>query len=224
MPGEGHTTVSEPAAVVELYGAQLESIKQYVDILASRGIDYGLIGPREADRLWERHVLNSAAVSELVPRAACVVDVGSGAGLPGLPLAILRPDLHVTLLEPLLRRTRFLELAVDELGLSKRVGVIRGRAEDHRQRYDVVTARAVAPLVRLIPWCAALRRPRGVILALKGGSAAEEVAHAKAELRAARLVAEILAVRAHPGVDPATVVRLSPAGPRQGQAMSGHAL
>jgi 16S rRNA (guanine527-N7)-methyltransferase len=211
---EGRGAMSEPPAVVDLYGEHLESIKRYVDILASRGVDYGLIGPREADRLWERHVLNSAAISELVPQAAGVIDVGSGAGLPGLPLAILRPDLRVTLLEPLLRRTRFLERAVEELDLSGRVSVIRGRAEEHRRRYEVVTARAVAPLTRLVPWCAPLRQARGAILALKGSSAAAEVASAAAELSRARLRAEILNVRAHPNVDPTTVVRLSSAGRR----------
>lgn len=138
--------------------------------------------------------------------------MGSGAGLPGLPLAILRPDLHVTLLEPLLRRTRFLDDVVAELGLTDRVLVARGRAEEHGERYDVVTARAVAPLLRLIPWCDHLRRAQGTILALKGSSAAEEVAAARAELRAARLRAEILTRRAHPSLDPAVVVLLTAIG------------
>lgn len=146
---------------------------------------------------------------ELIPRDARVVDVGSGAGLPGIPLAILRRDLEVTLLEPLLRRFRFLEEAVAELDLSPRVSVVRRRAEDYRGRFDVVTARAVAPLARLIPWCAPLREVDGMILALKGSSAGEEVAAAATELRAARLAAEILNVRATPAVEPTTVVRLS---------------
>jgi len=180
-------------------------------MLASRGIDRGLIGPREADRLWDRHVLNSVALADLIPRDARVVDVGSGAGLPGIPLAILRPDLDVTLLEPLLRRSRFLDEAVAELHLSPRVDVIRGRAEEYRGRFDVVTARAVAPLARLIPWCAPLREAAGTILALKGTSAAEEVRAAATELRAARLTAEILDVRASPSVEPTTIVRLTSA-------------
>jgi 16S rRNA (guanine527-N7)-methyltransferase len=179
--------------------------------LASRGIDRGLIGPREADRLWDRHILNSAALVELIPRDARVVDVGSGAGLPGLPLAILRRDLEVTLLEPLLRRSRFLDEAINELGLSSRVRVVRARAEDHHGRFDVVTARAVAPLARLIPWCASLRAKDGAVLALKGSSAGDEVVAAAIELRAARLAAEILTVRATPAVEPTTVVRLSSA-------------
>jgi 16S rRNA (guanine527-N7)-methyltransferase len=180
--------------------------------LASRGIDHGLIGPREADRLWERHILNSAAVSGLVPSDARVVDVGSGAGLPGLPLAILRPDLQVTLLEPLLRRTQFLDDVIEDLRLTDRVRVVRGRAEEHHERYDVVTARALAPLQRLIPWCAPLRLAQGTILALKGSSAAEEVRAARGELRKAGLRAEVLTRRAHPSVDPAVVVRLAPTG------------
>jgi 16S rRNA (guanine527-N7)-methyltransferase len=137
-----------------------------------------------------------------------MIDVGSGAGLPGIPLAVLRPDLTVTLLEPLLRRTRFLDEAVAELGLDDRVRVVRGRAEDHRARYEVVTARAVAPLPRLVPWCSPLREPDGVVLAMKGSSANEEIVAAKNILRRSGLAAELLHVRAHPGVDPTSVVRL----------------
>jgi len=155
--------------------------------------------------------LNSVALAELIPPAAGVVDVGSGAGLPGIPLAILRPDLEVTLLEPLLRRSRFLDEVVAQLGLSPRVEVIRGRAEEYRGRFDAVTARAVAPLARLVRWCAPLRQTDGAILALKGSSAADEVVAAAAELRAARLTAEILNVRAAPSVEPTTVVRLASA-------------
>lgn len=170
-----------------LFGAGAESIRQYVDILASRGIDWGLIGPREGERLWERHVLNSIAASELIPDGATVVDVGSGAGLPGIPLAILRPDLRVTLLESLLRRAGFLELAVAELGLDGRVQVVRSRAEDHRERYAVVASRAVAPLPRLIGWCAPLMTRSGRLLALKGSTAADELAESSAALGRARL-------------------------------------
>ena len=169
-----------------------------------------MIGPREADRLWDRHILNSVAVASLVAREATVVDVGSGAGLPGIPLAVLRPDLRVTLLEPLLRRVNFLNEAVEALGLADRVTVVRGRAEEHRQRYEVVLARAVAPLVKLVPWCAPLRSPTGTILALKGRSAADELSAAGPMLVGRGLAAEVLRVAAHPDVEPATVVRLSP--------------
>lgn len=150
-----------------------------------------MLGPREGERLWERHVLNCVAGDALFPGDASVVDVGSGAGLPGIPLAILRPDLRVTLLESLLRRASFLELAVTELGLDDRVRVVRSRAEDHRATYDVVTSRAVAPLPRLLGWCLPLLAPGGRILALKGSTAAEEVAGSRALLRAQRLRATV---------------------------------
>ncbi len=178
-------------ARAELFGAGAEQISQYVDILASRGIDWGLLGPREAGRLWERHVLNSVALAPLVGEGVTVVDVGSGAGLPGLPLAILRPDLSVTLLESLLRRVSFLELAVTELGLGGRVSVVRSRAEDHRARYDVVTCRAVAPLPRLVGWCTPLLARGGRLLALKGESAATELAEATPAVRRAGLTGAV---------------------------------
>lgn len=162
-----------------------------------------MLGPREGDRLWDRHVLNSIALSPLLPEGSAVVDVGSGAGLPGLPLALLRPDLTVTLLESLLRRTEFLQLAIDELGLGDRVRVVRARAEEHRGRYDVVTARAVAPLERLVGWCSSLIAPGGLMVALKGASASAELAAAAGALRRDRLsgVVRELAV---PGTDELT--------------------
>lgn len=169
------------------FGENAEQIKQYVDILLYRGIEWGLIGPREGDRLWERHILNSIAAEPLFAPGATVVDVGSGAGLPGIPLAIRRPDLTITLLESLLRRVNFLELAVAELGLTDRVRVVRGRAEEHRERYDVVTARAVATLPRLVSWCAPLMKPAGTLIALKGSTAPDELTDAADALRKARL-------------------------------------
>ena len=159
--------------------------------------------------MWERHILNSAALTELIAVGSSVGDVGSGAGLPGIPLALLRPDLRVTLIEPLLRRCTFLTETIENLGIADRVQVVRSRAEDHHQSYEVVVARAVAPLDRLIGWCNPLRADGGVILALKGKSAPNEVAAAKPQLHAAHLKAEVLTVRAHPNADPATVVRLS---------------
>ena len=192
----------------ELYGVQFPLLSRYVDILASTGVTWGLLGPREAERLWDRHVLNSAALSGLIAPGSAVADVGSGAGLPGIPLALLRPDLQMTLIEPLLRRSTFLTEAVGTLGVVDRVEVVRSRAEDHHQTYDVVVARALAPLDRLIGWCNPLRTADGVILALKGSSASDEVAAAARQLDAAQLAAEVLRVRAHPDVEPATVVRL----------------
>lgn len=169
-----------------------------------------MIGPREVDRLWERHILNSVALADLIPQDTRVVDVGSGAGLPGVPLAILRPDLEVTLLEPLLRRSIFLNQTVDGLGLAATVRVVRDRAEDHAGRYDVVMARALAPLDKLIGWCNPLRSPTGVILALKGRSAGDELRDAAPLLRRQRLAGSVLAVRASPASDPTSVVRVSP--------------
>jgi 16S rRNA (guanine527-N7)-methyltransferase len=159
--------------------------------------------------MWDRHILNSAALSNLIAADSSVADVGSGAGLPGIPLALLRPDLRMTLIEPLLRRSTFLTQTVDGLGMGDRVEVVRCRAEDHRGSYDVVVARAVAPLDRLVSLCNPLRAPGGVILALKGGSAADEVASAERQLDAAQLDAEVLKAQAHSAAEPATVVRLS---------------
>ena len=197
--------MSEPAR--NLYQSNYKTISQYVDLLVGPGVERGLIGPREVPRVWDRHILNSAALQGLVPSGSRVVDVGSGAGLPGIPLAILRPDLEVTLLEPLLRRFTFLMEAVEALHLSS-VRVVRGRAQDHRERYDVVTARALAPLDRLLGWCNPLRSPGGVILALKGQSASEEVGAAGPVLARWKLKAEILSVRVHPDSDIATVIHV----------------
>ena len=202
--------LTQPADVArELYGAQFPLLNRYVDILGSTGVAWGLLGPREADRLWDRHILNSAALSGLIAADSAVADVGSGAGLPGIPLALLRPDLRMTLIESLLRRSTFLTQTVEELEIADRVEVVRSRAEDHHQTYDVVVARALAPLDRLIGWCNPLRAPAGVILALKGSSAADEVTSARRQLDAAQLDAEVLKARAHPDVEPTTVVRIS---------------
>ena len=174
-------------------------------------MERGLIGPREVPRLWERHLLNSAAVAELVPRPCSLIDLGSGAGLPGIVLALLLPDVRVTLLEPLLRRVTFLEECVHALGLES-AEVLRGRAEELAGRIsaDVVTARAVAPLDRLAALALGLVRPGGIVLAIKGKSARQEVASARPALR--RLgVREVDVLRTGSGkVDPAaTVVRLT---------------
>jgi 16S rRNA (guanine527-N7)-methyltransferase len=200
---------SEPHAIaIATFQQNSQAIQTYAEILCGRAIDWGLLGPREADRIWDRHILNSAALSELIPNGSSVVDVGSGAGLPGIPVAILRPDLSVTLLEPLLRRSTFLTEVVDELGLGGRVTVVRERAEDHERRYDVVVARAVAPLDGLIRWCDPLRRPGGVLLALKGDSAEAQIERAAKVLRARGLQAELVDVRPHPEAEPARVVRV----------------
>jgi 16S rRNA (guanine527-N7)-methyltransferase len=166
-----------PAARV-LFADRLPLAHRYADLLATEGVIRGLIGPREAPRIWDRHLLNSAAVMEMVPDKATLTDVGSGAGLPGIPLAIARPDLTVVLVDSLARRTTFLSEVVEALGLAERVSVVRGRAEELVGTVppaDVVTARAVAPLDRLAAWCLPLTAVGGRLLALKGASAADEV-------------------------------------------------
>jgi 16S rRNA (guanine527-N7)-methyltransferase len=163
---------------------RLALAERYAELLATDGVVRGLIGPREAPRLWERHLVNCARLGDLVPDGATVCDIGSGAGLPGLVLAVSRPDLRITLVEPLLRRTTFLEEVVTELGLDH-VEVVRGRADalhGHRT-FDVVTSRAVAPLDRLLGWSMPLVAPTGSLVAMKGSSVAEEVESARAVLR-----------------------------------------
>jgi 16S rRNA (guanine527-N7)-methyltransferase len=198
------TEPAVPASAAEVFGPALDRAVEYVRLLATDGAVRGLIGPREVPRLWDRHLLNSAAVAPLVPDRARVVDVGSGAGLPGIPLALARPDLTVALLEPLARRVTFLDEVVDRLRLTN-VTVVRGRAEEGPARRelggaDVVTARAVAPLEKLAGWCLPLLRPGGRLLALKGSTAAEELAAAGPLADAAD--AEVVEV----GDPPATVV------------------
>lgn len=205
---DGQVDAPGQDVVRAVFPTEAERAERYVELLATAGVERGLVGPRETGRLWERHVLNSAAVSELVPDGVGVVDVGSGAGLPGIPLALRRPDLRVTLLEPLLRRATFLSEVVDVLGLGDRVAVVRARAEDHRATYEAVVSRALAPLPRLLGWCLPLVAPQGAVLALKGRSAADEVGEAAGELEQGRLVADVLTVRAYAAGEPTTVVRV----------------
>lgn len=177
-----------PPEAASLFGVRLPAARRFVELLAGPGAARGVIGPREIERLWHRHMLNSAVVAELITPGCRVLDVGSGAGLPGIPLALARPDLDVTLLEPMARRVVWLHEVVAELRLP--VTVHRGRAEDPAVRSecgdrDVVTARAVAPLSRLAGWCLPLLRPGGRLLALKGSGARDEVSRDLAEVRAA---------------------------------------
>jgi 16S rRNA (guanine527-N7)-methyltransferase len=163
--------------------ARLPIAEAYAHLLATDGVVRGLIGPREAPRLWDRHLVNCALLGELLPDGATVCDVGSGAGLPGLVLAIARPDLRLTLVEPLLRRTTFLDEAVERLSLAN-VEVIRARADAlHGERtFDIVTSRAVAPLDRLLTWSMPLASAHGALVAMKGLGAADEVAAATPDL------------------------------------------
>jgi 16S rRNA (guanine527-N7)-methyltransferase len=169
-----------PASAFEVFGERLPLAVAFAQRLATDGVLRGLIGPREVARLWERHLLNCAVITELVPPDARVVDVGSGAGLPGLAMACRRGDLKVDLVESLARRVAFLREVVSVLGVDETVRVVHGRAEDRKVRAMVgetewVTARAVAPLERLVKWCVPLLRRGGTLLAIKGERADAEV-------------------------------------------------
>jgi 16S rRNA (guanine527-N7)-methyltransferase len=177
-PGEGAGVSATPEAAATIFGERLETAQRYAELLATAGVEWGLLGPREVDRIWDRHILNSAALAELLERGERIIDIGSGAGLPGIPLAIARPDLEVVLLEPLLRRSEFLNEVIDELGLA--VEVVRGRAEEPgvRNRFgerDAAVSRAVASLDKLTKWSMPLLRPAGRMLAIKGERASDEV-------------------------------------------------
>lgn len=205
-------TPSVPAVARGVFASdRLPLATRYAELLATEGVLRGLIGPREAPRLWERHLLNCALLAEHVPPDASVADLGSGAGLPGVVLAIARPDLRVTLVEPLLRRTTFLEEVVTELGLD-RVEVVRGRAETLHgsRRFAVVTSRALAPLERLLGWSMPLVEPTGVLLAMKGSSVQAEIAAAGEELAAWGCAApEVLTLGADQGLFPTVAVRVA---------------
>ncbi len=174
-----------PEVARTVFGERFPLAAKFAELLATEGVIRGLIGPREAPRIWDRHILNCAVLEELIPLSASVIDVGSGAGLPGIVLAVVRPDLQVTLVEPLARRTAFLEEAVQQLDLSG-VTVVRGRAEELTGKLppaDITTARAVAPLDRLAGWCLPLTAVGGRLLAMKGSSAREEVDEHRAALQ-----------------------------------------
>lgn len=208
MSGEAEGPARD--ALTEQFPEAAEQLNRYVDILRTRGLEWGLMGPREGERMWSRHIANSLALLDVVPLGLSVADVGSGAGLPGIPLAVARPDLEVTLIEPLLRRANFLGMAVEELGLNDRVRIVRGRAEEISGRYDVVTCRAVAPLERLVRWTHRLFVPGGVLVALKGESAEEEIRVAGKILRSLGLSAEVLELRAARDVEATRAIRVSP--------------
>ena len=169
---------SPPGAAEAVFGPALEKAHLYARILAGAGVERGLLGPREVERLWDRHILNCAVVGELLQPGERVADIGSGAGLPGIPLALARPDVLVVLIEPLLRRSEFLREAIEESGID--CDVVRGRAEDRSVREevgttDVVVSRAVASLDKLTKWSTPLLRAGGRMLAIKGERADDEV-------------------------------------------------
>jgi 16S rRNA (guanine527-N7)-methyltransferase len=200
----------DPAAS-KYFGDRLSLADRYAEALATSGVERGLLGPREVPRLWHRHLLNCAAVVELVRADVRLVDVGSGAGLPGLVIAIARPDVHVTLVEPLLRRVTWLSEVVAALELSN-VVVHRSRAEEAAReglQFDVATARAVASLGQLATWSLPLVRPGGELLALKGALAAVELAESETVLRKQGASAwEVLTCGVALLDEPTTVVRV----------------
>jgi 16S rRNA (guanine527-N7)-methyltransferase len=170
---------AEPAAAVAIFGDQIDQARSFAQTLANDSDELGLLGPRELDKLWSRHILNSAVVAELVRPGDKVADVGSGAGLPGIPMAIASPDAQFVLIEPMERRSSWMLEVVEDLGLEN-VRVLRSRAEDvSEQDFDIVTARAVAALDKLLKMCLPLLKPGGALIALKGSKAAEEIANSK---------------------------------------------
>ncbi|MEO3873152.1 16S rRNA (guanine(527)-N(7))-methyltransferase RsmG [Nonomuraea sp. B12E4] len=202
----------EPPAIARdvFVGPAWDRANAFAELLAGPGVVRGLLGPREVPRIWDRHLLNCAVVAEAVPPDVRLVDIGSGAGLPGIVLAIVRQDVTVTLLEPLLRRTVFLEECVAALKLDN-VEVVRGRAEElvGEREFDVACARAVAPLDRLLTWAMPLLREGGELIAMKGERAAGELAEAQAQLRSSGARTAELVTVGHGKVEPpATLVRV----------------
>jgi len=197
---------SAPPAAADVFGPALDGARAFAEMLATRGVERGLIGPHEVARLWDRHLLNCAVVADLIDRRyRTVVDIGSGAGLPGIVLAMVRPELNVTLLEPMERRCRFLAECVAALDLAN-ANVLRGRAEDVTLRADVATARAVAPLDRLAELAVGVVRPGGLVLAIKGQTAAGELRKARPVLRRIGARGAEVVWAGQGKVDPATTV------------------
>jgi 16S rRNA (guanine527-N7)-methyltransferase len=201
----------EPAAAALIFGDGIELARAYTHRLAQDSETFGLLGPRELPRIWSRHVINSALLSELVPDESLVADVGSGAGLPGIPMAIAQPKAHFTLIEPMERRANWLSAVVQDLGI-KNVDVIRARAEEvSRTDFDIVTARAVAALDKLLKLLTPLTRGSNLktVLALKGSRAPEEIADAKPRLQRLGFgEPEIMTLGLGKAPETATVVRI----------------
>ena len=203
-----------PEQAHTVFGERLADAVRYAELLADVGVRRGLIGPREVPRLWERHLLNSAGVAALLPATGTVIDLGSGAGLPGVVVAAMRPRAHVVLLEPMERRVAWLQLVVSELALDN-VEVVRGRGEDVARtlRAEALTARAVSSLENLFRWAAPLVRPGGEMFAIKGARAAEEVTAASATARRSGWAGvHVVEARTLAGVEVTRVVRAARTG------------
>jgi 16S rRNA (guanine527-N7)-methyltransferase len=200
--------LNESAELEAFFGDRLGAVRAFAELLADQGVVRGLIGPRELTRVWERHILNSAAVVPFLDEGV-IVDVGSGAGLPGLVVAAMLPQRRVVLVEPMERRTTWLFEAAERCGIDN-VTVVRGRAEEIRDvvEADVITARAVAPIDKLVKWCAPLLLERGMMALLKGRSAGEELDKAKYALKKYGLVGEVHSAPTLTGIEATTVVTL----------------
>ncbi|MBD0293023.1 MAG: 16S rRNA (guanine(527)-N(7))-methyltransferase RsmG [Jiangellaceae bacterium] len=211
-----------PAQASDVFAARLPLAVEYAAMLAGPGTQRGLLGPREAPQLWQRHILNCAVIHPALPERCRVVDIGSGAGLPGVVLAIVRPDLQVILVEPMQRRAGFLTEVVAELGLANAT-VRRARAEElaGELRVPAVTARAVAPLDRLATWALPLLATGGRLLALKGQRAVDELRRTEAQVRTMGAVSCSVEEFGHGIVDPPTRVAVIEVGASVSEAVSG---
>jgi 16S rRNA (guanine527-N7)-methyltransferase len=198
----------EPQAALAIFGERTDMARAYAKALVRDSDELGLLGPREMPKIWTRHILNSAVVAELVHAGDKVGDVGSGAGLPGIPMAIARPDAHFVLIEPMERRSNWLKSVVDEIGLTN-VTVLRARAEEVSDSdFDIVTARAVSALPKLLRMTVPLTRAGGEIIALKGEKAGEEIEASKALQKKLKIAAfEVLFTGASVLSEPTRVVR-----------------
>ncbi|MGO1183162.1 MAG: 16S rRNA (guanine(527)-N(7))-methyltransferase RsmG [Micrococcaceae bacterium] len=207
------TSPETQSAVEAIFGDFSEVAERYVHHLSTTGIEWGLLGPREVPRLWDRHVLNCAVIEELIPEGALVADVGSGAGLPGLALAIARPDTQLILIEPLERRVVWLDMVVEDLGLEN-VDVVRARSEQIAGNIDVdvVTARAVSALKSLLPLTIPLLSGSGELLAIKGRSAPDEIASAQKALKKFRCKDPEIVLAGHDVLVEATTIIRVPVG------------
>lgn len=198
---------AEPASAGLIFGENIDRARRYFELLVRDGDLLGLLGPREMPKLWTRHILNSAVVAELVSPATTVADVGSGAGLPGIPMALAQPQAQFTLIEPMERRSDWLKSVVLELQLEN-VRVLRARAEEVAEVFDVVTARAVSALPNLLKMCVPLTKHGGEIIALKGSKAADEIADSKKLQKKLSIESfEIVRVGGEFLADPTLVVR-----------------
>ncbi len=198
---------AEPASAGLIFGENVDRARRYFELLVRDGDLLGLLGPREMPKLWTRHILNSAVVAELVSPATTVADVGSGAGLPGIPVALAQPQAQFTLIEPMERRSDWLKSVVLELQLEN-VRVLRARAEEVAEVFDVVTARAVSALPNLLKMCVPLTKHGGEIIALKGSKAADEIADSKKLQKKLSIESfEIVRVGGEFLADPTLVVR-----------------